>query len=448
MIRKQTIAAFLLIAVIFPPFFSVSHAQDDVIAGLTLERFGILNTPGSGARPFGMGTAYTAVSDDAFALFYNPAGLAQVTRGEFAVGVHHSIKEINNSYRGDPASTRRGNTKLGHLSFVYPSSTYIGNLAFAFGVIRAGSSELEYARYGHISEYNSNIENVYMQTGGIWQYHFGMGMDVSRSVSIGGSFVIWNENMSVYEEVVDQEPDSTAFYTDDVRLNLDGFSFNFGIHMRPSRNLRFGIMIVTPVWLRYRGDGISAYWGTYPSGPYDGWDCEDEYGIIEEEYTLPWRFRGGLTFELPFLLLSADAEYIDYSQTKWYGQRLVNDLTERRGDVLNSVWNFYAGAELFMPDMPVKFRAGYMYLPLVPAVMEEIVYLDEDFPCEYYLPTDVASYDVIKQRQMVTFGASLIIDKTFALEAAAAFGGFERDTGILYEQHKIKEFIISGSFWF
>jgi hypothetical protein len=446
MTRKQTCAAFLLVGVIVSFFSVFSSAQDDVITGLTLERFGILSTPGSGARPLGMGGAYTAVSDDAFALFYNPAGLGQVTWGEFAVGVHHSIKDITNDYLGDAANTRRGNTKLGHLSFVFPSDTYIGNFAFGFGVFRAGSSELEYARYGHISDYNADVENIYMQTGGIWQYHFGMGMEVSRSISIGGSFVIWNENITVYDEIVDQEPDSTAYFTDDVRLNLDGFSFNFGVHMRPHRHVRLGILIVTPVWLRYRGDGISAYWGTYPSG--GSWDCGDEYGVIEEEYTLPWRFRGGLTFELPYLMLSADAEYIDYAQTKWYGKRLVNDLTTRRGDVLSSVWNFYAGAEFFIPDTPMRFRGGYTYMPLVPTVMEEIVYLEEDLPCDYYLPTDVAGYDVIKERQMWTLGLSLIIDKTFAIEAAAGFGGFERDSGRLNEKYEIRDFIISGSFNF
>jgi hypothetical protein len=448
MTHKQTVAVFLIIGVLVSPLSGVSHAQDDVITGLTLERFGILTTLGSGARPLGMGGAYTAVSDDAFALFYNPAGLSQVSRGEFAIGIHHGIDEIDNDYLGEDATTRRGNTKLGHLSIVFPSSTYIGDFAFGFGVFKAGSSELEYARYGYISDYSSNVENIYMQSGGIWQYHFGMGMEVSRRVSIGGSFVIWNENLSVYEEIVDEEPDSTAFFTDDVKLNLDGFSFNFGVHMLPTRYLRLGVLIATPVWLRYQGDGISAYWGSYPTGPYEGWDCGDEYGVIEEEYTLPWRFRGGFAYELPYLMLSADAEYVDYSQTKWYGKRLVNDLTTRRGDVFNSVWNLYAGAELFMPDMPVSLRVGYMYLPLAPAVMEEIVYLEEDDPCDYYLPTDIAGYDVLKERQIVTFGASFIIDDTFALEAAAAFGGFERDTGRLYEKHQIRDFIISGSFRF
>src|SRR3989339_1100073 len=36
----------------------------------------------SGARPYGMGNAYTGLSDDIQGIFYNPAGLSQVRHSE------------------------------------------------------------------------------------------------------------------------------------------------------------------------------------------------------------------------------------------------------------------------------------------------------------------------------------------------------------------------------
>jgi hypothetical protein len=39
---------------------------------------------GQGARSEGMGGAFTAVADDAYATYWNPAGLAQITRQELA----------------------------------------------------------------------------------------------------------------------------------------------------------------------------------------------------------------------------------------------------------------------------------------------------------------------------------------------------------------------------
>ncbi len=42
-----------------------------------------LRGPDAGVIPFGMGRAYSAVADDWLALYYNPAGLALVNKGEF-----------------------------------------------------------------------------------------------------------------------------------------------------------------------------------------------------------------------------------------------------------------------------------------------------------------------------------------------------------------------------
>ena len=41
---------------------------------------------GAGARPISMGSAFTAISDDPHAIYYNPAGLAQIRRGELTAG--------------------------------------------------------------------------------------------------------------------------------------------------------------------------------------------------------------------------------------------------------------------------------------------------------------------------------------------------------------------------
>ncbi|HEX4046465.1 MAG TPA: hypothetical protein VH309_01450, partial [Elusimicrobiota bacterium] len=39
---------------------------------------------GAGARAPGMGDAFTALADDAYAIHYNPAGLAQLDRPQFS----------------------------------------------------------------------------------------------------------------------------------------------------------------------------------------------------------------------------------------------------------------------------------------------------------------------------------------------------------------------------
>ncbi|MDO8733976.1 MAG: type IX secretion system membrane protein PorP/SprF, partial [Elusimicrobiota bacterium] len=44
--------------------------------------FGAFENPSSGARPYGMGNAFTGLADDIQAIFYNPAGLTQVRHKE------------------------------------------------------------------------------------------------------------------------------------------------------------------------------------------------------------------------------------------------------------------------------------------------------------------------------------------------------------------------------
>lgn len=54
---------------------------------------------GAGARPIGMASAFTAVSDDAHAVHYNPAGLAQIRRGELTAGygkLYAGLKDSSN----------------------------------------------------------------------------------------------------------------------------------------------------------------------------------------------------------------------------------------------------------------------------------------------------------------------------------------------------------------
>src|SRR5689334_5603159 len=47
--------------------------------------------PSRGARPIALGNGYTAVAGDSYSLFYNPAGLAEITQREFAIDYGRSF---------------------------------------------------------------------------------------------------------------------------------------------------------------------------------------------------------------------------------------------------------------------------------------------------------------------------------------------------------------------
>src|SRR5262249_42794854 len=77
---------FLALSLVLIP--AVVHAGEPGIRGATFLKIG------EGPRAIGMGEAQTAVADDSYASFWNPAGLANLTCREVALTYQHSIQDI------------------------------------------------------------------------------------------------------------------------------------------------------------------------------------------------------------------------------------------------------------------------------------------------------------------------------------------------------------------
>lgn len=448
MTLKKVTPVFLLIGALIFGHQAGAYCQElspileeSILQGFSIEKLGILDIPGTGARPFAMGGAYTAVSDDAFALLFNPAGLAQIRRKEISFGIHHGNRKITNNYIDLLAERSSSNTSLGSITAVYPYPTYRGSLVIGFGVFRAGTSDLEYTKNARLEQLEADVDNLLIQSGTIYQYHIGAGFDLSPRIALGGGIVIWDESMDVTEEIVHSDPGSTAVVVDNVSMDLDGFSINLGILLRLNEHLRTGVTITSPTWLSYKGDGITEYNIYYSDG--DVLPFEPENALIDEDYRLPMKFRGGLALNLSHLLLAADASYADYSQTKWNGKALLDESGAGGDHIFKGRWSFNVGVEAAVPGHPVRIRGGYSYIPIVLGSVEEIAYIKDDKI--WSVPYES---DVLKDRQFFTFGIGGLIDKVLAIDLAVALGGFERDTGLLNEKRDVIEFILTSAYRF
>lgn len=435
-------AAAIVVLIIGIP--CMSHSQ--ILAGLALEKLGVLGNQGTGARPFAMGGAYTAVSDDAFALIYNPAGLAEMPRKEISIGLHQRSDEITNTYRGLSAAQSGSHTSLGHLTAVYPYPTYRGSLVLGFGVFQVGTSNLESVKSAYLEDIAASVENRYLQSGTIYQYHFGLGFDLSPRVALGASLVLWNESVDFTDRIDYADADSTALWNDDVEMDLDGVSFNMGLLVRLSENLRAGFSFSSPAWLTYRGNGVTTYDGTYAAG--GGWTSDPQYAVIEEDYTLPMKFNGGLALRLPLLTLAADLSYTDYAQTENNGLAITSELESGVEHVLKAAWSWRFGAEATLPQAPVRFRAGFAYVPLELSTLEEVAYIVEDSP-----QSIIADFEARRQRRFVTFGVGGLIDRVLTLDLGVAIGSYERVTEdgartMLTEERSTTEVVLSGAYRF
>lgn len=80
---------------------------------------------GVGARPVGMGEAFTAVSDDAHSIYWNPAGLAGLGRGVASFTHHESFQGLKQDFLGYAQPIKRSASGaawgLGFISLTMPS---------------------------------------------------------------------------------------------------------------------------------------------------------------------------------------------------------------------------------------------------------------------------------------------------------------------------------------
>ncbi len=440
-VHNRIISIILVLSVIIPV-----AGSSQVMGLLTIERLSLLDTYRIGARPFAMGGAYTAVSDDAFALLFNPAGLTQIEKSEIIFGVQHLKLDVENEYETWNAATSNAYTSFGHLAITAPVGSYGNNMVLGFGVFRVGNSDIEYIRKGLRSDLDGMLENIFLQSGSIFQYRFGFGIELIDNISVGATIVLWDESVTYTEtlEFNQTGTDSSYLYVYDATAELDGISMEFGLMMWLNRYMRAGLTFSTPASLSCSGSGNDHYEGTYEDGT--GWKTASESFLTEDDLTLPMQFKGGLSFQSGYFLAAADISYCDYSQTKFNGLKLIDTNYPGRS-ILREVVNYSIGAEFAFPTVPLKIRAGYSYMPLKLKAMDELTYVIDTVD-EWGLVTEYDYFDVNDERQFFTFGVGGVIDGLLTLDLGLAFGSYERETRYLREKRDITEIAVTAGYRF
>ncbi len=440
-IKKTLAAASLLVLLLTLP----AGAGAQTMGVLTLERLSTLDTWGTGAKAWGMGGAYTSISDDALGLIYNPAGIARANGKEISFGLHQLWQDVDENYDGTLASTQGSYTSFGHIAVLFPYETYTTDVKFGFGVFRVGSSNIEYVKDAPRTDLDGEVRNVFLQTGNIYHYKFAVAGNITKNIAVGGTFVIWDESPNFTEEISYSGPgDSSYVFTDDVTADLDGVSFEFGIIARLSNFFHAGFVFTTPSWITYQGSGSEYYDGTWEDG--SGWTTDPYPFYGEEKYTLPMNFRFGTSLQAENLVVSLDASYTDYRQTEFNGQKIYyeNDPTV---SVMKQVWSYRVGAEMTIPWTSLSFRAGYMYLPIPFRGIDELTYVEEAGN-EFWLTTEWDFVTMQEERHFYTAGFGYIFDDVLAVDFAISKGGFERSTDWLTDKRVSTEFVASAAYRF
>jgi hypothetical protein len=118
---------------------------------------------GWGARPIGMGEAFSAVADDSNAPLYNPAGLVQVQWNEVSAS-YADLFSGQTLYSGNTGGNDTVHIDQGYLSFVGKPLAHFGSYGFSWasfqttGLYREDTVMLSYAR--NVGDFIPALDNM------------------------------------------------------------------------------------------------------------------------------------------------------------------------------------------------------------------------------------------------------------------------------------------------
>ncbi|KPL18580.1 MAG: hypothetical protein AMJ92_07385 [candidate division Zixibacteria bacterium SM23_81] len=378
---------------------------------------------GLGARAMGMGGSAIAVSEDISALYWNPAGLAQVRRIEFSGSLSHQRYTSKTTYFQNASKDRESNTRLNAIGMVFPVPTYRGSLVFALGAGRVKNFDAFFIQRGYSSQDEWWEEGQETQSGGLFSWSLGGAIDVSPTLSLGASVNLWDGDYNYdwdafFADTRDMyvNPPSdfdTTYIHDTQEADFDGLNLKLGGLLRLSRFVKAGLTIASPVSYDISGEVVERTVDVYDDGSVDQYTDSFYY---ENEISTPWEFGFGMAWSVPTLLLAADLRYADWSQMKFNDQPL-NDYDE--------TLSLSIGGEYILPTAGVKVRAGFSSEPLA-----------------------FVARKIIEDRKYYTLGAGFLVGQVMTLDLAWVHGTWKTSQPFLSQKDVVDRIFLSTSYRF
>ncbi|WP_231459318.1 OmpP1/FadL family transporter [Pedobacter sp. Leaf132] len=240
--------------------------------------------------------------------------------------------------------------------------------------------EYDPAGYFPTTALNNNQQNIITRSGSQSEVNIGMagnyGNKLYLGLSLGLTNVNYNSDIAFSENgnnltYAGQDP---VFVNGTYSLNYNsiqqtrgnGINAKLGVIYKPVNELRLGLSLITPTWYSLtdnfsenlntrfkRADGTNVPEYTNPLSNYNS------------EYTLrtPYRVNGGIAYILGNSgLITADAEYVDYSSIH-FSSNFSNETINTNRDIqalYKGNFNYRAGLEFKLVNQ-FMIRGGYSY---------------------------------------------------------------------------------------
>jgi long-subunit fatty acid transport protein len=390
-----------IIIFILMPFVVYSQDASDAIGILDKEL-------GFGARALGMGGAYTAVGEDYSAIYWNPAGLAQIKRVEITGSLSHLIFDNKVSYFGKSVSDQINDTKFNYVGWAYPFPVYRGSLVFAIGYNRikdfGGSTFLE----GFNSQVGDSVyqkENIF-ESGQINNWSLAGAIDLTENFSLGLTLNIITGsseyNVNFRENDIYNIWKMNYFTSNrSITSEYGGYNLKVGGLFKGFNFLKFGGTITIPTAIT-----VNEEWSIDEKIYNDDNTNSPVHDVGKTEYRvdIPFYFDFGASLNVFGLLLSGDVGLKDWSQVKFKTSDFLSENSVIRSNYTARL-KFRAGSEYSIDVIGSKIRAGFIF--------------DPD-------PLKGSKYK--NHRKYLTFGTGFLIDKQLMIDVTYLYGWWFRKT--------------------
>ncbi len=314
-----------------------------------------------GDRASGMGGAYTAVSDDATGLYYNPAGIvfASGRNVTASVNAYFDNEKVYKSVIGGNGWSRRSNALLpNYFGVIQPLGRFKVGFSYAvpdsiqedqsqtFHNLPLNTSIQPYNPGVSISSYiiNFNDQNTVYNVGP------SIAMEISDNLSVGATFYYYQkQELWILNQLIKTTNGGYEWTNNYYHSEEKGARPVLGLMWTPMDNVSVGLTLSKV--LLWESDTTSQY--TYrreninvDANPADGnvASLPDGQISLSTRRTMPKQISLGIAiFPSPSFLVSADVRY--------YSAKSIDDIVSFRGDTANGikdVLNYAVGTEYYL----------------------------------------------------------------------------------------------------
>ncbi|MHB1686009.1 MAG: OmpP1/FadL family transporter [Ignavibacteriaceae bacterium] len=341
------------------------------------------------ARAMAMGGAFTAISNDPSAIYFNAAGLTQMSGINFMLGTTLIVPTF--SFRGvSPAVTEYDAVKQTFFpTHFFASYSYNKDLAFGIGFT---------SPFGLATKWDPNWVGRYLavetnlQTFTISPV---VAYNLLDNLSVSAGLIYSFANVTISQKTP-QTPFAGDAFTTLTGKDNSAWGFNFGALYRPTEDLSLGVSFHSQVKYKFKGTATTTGAAQLAS--------QLPNGSASANLTTPINLAFGVAYKvIPELLLSADFQYVGWSS---YDSLTVNFSSPQKvvssPRLYDNSYIIRFGAEYGLTD-DLKVRAG--------------IYFDKDPVKPEYLNPSLPDAN----RLGFSFGLGYKLMNNFNIDAAYLF---------------------------